>query len=47
LPHMGAIPYADPLITANPYPAASTKDEATAGGRCRGKPSAAPGGMAP
>jgi len=30
-----------PLITANPYPAASSKEEATAGGQRRGKPSAA------
>jgi hypothetical protein len=36
-----------PLITANPYPAASSKEEATAGGQRRGKPSAALGGMAP
>jgi hypothetical protein len=30
-----------PLITANPYPAASGKEEARAGGQRRGKPSVA------
>jgi hypothetical protein len=32
LPCMEVIPCDDPLITAKPYPAASTKDEAIAGG---------------
>ncbi len=40
MPGVGVTPRINPLITANPTPAASTKDEARAGGECRGKPSA-------
>jgi hypothetical protein len=47
LPGVGVIRRRDPLITAKPTPAASIKDEATDGRRCRGKPSASYGGMAP